>query len=626
MRSIFGNLKVWAGLLVVAGAMSTEGAVPTVSVSELNKSGTAEGSVVLTLKTDGEEPSSLLFDLKYDGTTLTVTPPTSVLVPSDVSSGTASAFSDDFIVDAASVGGGTLAPGMNSGTLRVVISSSKKDAVLKDGTTLRVPVRMTNAAQTISSGFPVTVASASSELNGGSFGSVVVGPSARFNGVASGGTVNLATQSSVGLDVETLKGASVTVSEVKYFSNGNELASVSGGPTSKAWMPTGSGMWMVYARVRFSDGSTVETNPVDFTVSGATNAVVTGLYTGAVMDSGSLRTTQSTGAVRISTSGVSPHGSYSLRLTLEGRSYSAAGRFGANSTASADIRAVVGGSQRTLRVRLEQGMVGSDDWVSGMVTDGTIASSGSVSGGILLSKFVADRVVWAKGTKEYNAANNGQPGRYHSVLTAQNLGTESVYGTTVMNVSAMGIASGQLTMFDGTRAVCSGYLSKKGVLQPYASVGRGTGFLAGSLDFSDQGLPGWMGGDVTWRRNALSLVDLGVEGGTFTSRGGSEPVFAVKSGSGNVLVKVSGGGLASFELLGTYSSNTVVFPPTPSGNPNQLRASLNSKQGTFSGAFKPVGDSLSLTFAGLVLQGRSRGDATFVRAGTLGLVRVTPVP
>lgn len=625
MRSI-ANFRFLAWLVAVASAFSTAVAVPTVSVSELNRAGSAEGSVILTLKTDGDEPSSLLLDLKYDGTKLTVTPPTSVLVPAQVTAGSIAVIGDDFSVHAAAVGGGTLAPGINSGTLRLLISSSKKSALLKNGTTLRVPVRMTNPGQTIPSGFPVTVASASSELNGGSLGSVVVGPSARFNGVASGGTVNMATQSSVGLNVETLKGSAVTVSEVQYFSNGNQIASVSGGQTLKSWMPTGSGSWTVFARVKFSDGKVVETNPVDFTVTGVPNTVVTGLYTGAVTDGGSLKSAQGTGAIRISTIGVRPFGSYSLRLTLGGNSYSAAGRFDANSTASASIRAVIAGRQRTLTVRLEQGMVGSDDWVSGLVTDGTIAAGGTLGGGSLRSNFVADRVVWAKGTKEYNAANNGRPGRYHSVFVPQNPSVESVYGTSVMNVSSMGIASGQFTMFDGTRTVYSGYLSKRGVLQPYASVARGAGYLVGNLDFSDENTPGLMGGSLSWRRSASSLMDLQVDGGTFASGGSTKPVFAVKAGSGNALVRVTGGGLTPFEVLGTYSGNTLVFPSTPSGNPNLLRASLNASSGAFSGSFRPVGDNSSLSFTGLVLQGRSRGDAIFLRSGTLGLVRITPAP
>lgn len=613
MRSIDKNWRIAAlCVLAVLGSVWGAEAATTVTVSELEKSGVSDGSVQVTLKKGSPadpEPSSLLFDLKYAGNSLIVTPPSSVQVPSAVVSGTNAALGDDFSVDAASIGTA------NSGTLRVVISSKKKDAVLKDGTTFRVPVRMKTPGASIASGFPVSIGTLSSDGS-----RVGVGPSARVSGITSGGTIDASTNPPT-LNVDTLASPGVRVSSVSYRSAGVELAAGAGASLSRPWSPAGSGPWSVYGVVTFSDGSVVQTNPVALTVTGVRNRVGSAIYTGAVLDEGTLQAAQKTGSVVVTTTTAGPYGSYSLKLILEGQTYAAAGRFDAMSVATPSFPAKVGGVSKTLNMRLEQGLIDYADSISGLVTDGTIRSSGAVSGGSLLSRFVADRVVWEQGKRE----STQMAGRYTATLA--DVGTNpKPYGTGALNVSGLGVVTGQLTMYDSTRVTSSGYLSKNGVWQPYASLSNGAGFLVGQLDFSDQNNAGWLGGALKWRRDASKLVRLGVDGGTFAAAG-AKTAFPLKAGQPNILVRISGGGLAApIEQAATYSNKTISFPTTTGSNPYKIKAEIDASSGAFTGSFLPGGDTLTIGYGGVVLQRQLRADATFVRSGTMGAVRITPLP
>jgi hypothetical protein len=183
---------------------------------------------------------------------------------------------------------------------------------------------------------------------------------------------------------------------------------------------------------------------------------------------------------------------------------------------------------------------------------------------------------------------------------------------------------GRFSLFDGTRTVVTGTVSKDGVWQPYAGLYTRTGFLTGTLDFTDKGQGGVLGGELDWRRNGSTLVALDGLGGRFAAAA-KAAVLAVPAGAGNVVIDISGGGLpAPIKQTATLTPTNLLQATAP--NPQRLSFRLDRVGGGFSGSFTAPGDTKATSVTGVVLQGENRAVGYFVRNGTRGFVELTSAP
>lgn len=595
MRSLRSPLC--AGLLL---GLSSTGlfAQSTITVTEMEKTSATEGSLLLKLQTS-DKPTAFETELLYDPKKIDVTAPGSLQVPG--------AEEGAFTVDWFNVA---------DGRLRVVLSSSRL-LPLADGTSFRVPVRAAKGVAKIDGFFPVALSDMELSDTVGKPTTPRMGTSLRIRNLESGAKIN--GKSGVSLGLELVKDASVAVSKVEYLANG-KVIKTSSGVDGVSWTPPGSGTFQLTARVTLANGTKTESRMTPVIVTGLATPPVKGTYSGVVTDRSSEKAARATGSIQVATTTVGATGSYSLRLILNGTSLAASGKFDSESVANLSVVTRAGGVSKTHRIRFQQEATGFADAISGVVTDGTISASGEPSGGSFASAFVADRHVWAAGTNETGPL----AGRYTLALPLANEVSDTPLGFSLLTVSPVGVALGRFSLTDGTRVTLSGTVSKEGVWRPYVSLAARTGFLTGGLDFSDKGQSGLMGGELDWRRSASVLTALEGLGGKYEPNPKSA-VFAVKTGTGNVQIDISSGGLSSSIVqTATLTPTSAVQIPLP--NARRIVVRFDRTAGSFSGSFTAPGDSKTTPIEGVVLQSEKRAIGSFVRNGVRGFVAITALP
>jgi hypothetical protein len=571
----------------------------SVTVSELEKTSATEGSLLLTLNTDEKEATAFETEFVFDPARVEVTAPGSLQVPG--------ATDEDFSVDSFNV---------SDGRLRVVLSSSRLK-YLGDGTTFRVPVRAAKDVASIDAYFPVAVTDMELSNVSAKAAKPKVGTSLRVKRLQNG--ERLSGKSGVSLGLELLKDDSVQVSRIEYLADG-KVVKESSSMGDLTWTPPGSGAFRLSARVTLKDGSKIQSKATSVVVTGLGTTPVRGSYTGIVQDGSSKKAAGATGTVQISTSTSGSAGSYSMRLVLNGMSLSSAGKFNSESVATPSVVSKATGVPKTYRLYFQQEATGFGDAVSGVVTDGTITATGEPSGGSFASNFVANRNVWAAGVNETGA----MAGRYTLALPLRGEVSDAPHGISLLTVSSSGMVVGRFSLSDGTRASVTGTLSKEGAWQPYTGLYARTGFLTGILDFTDKGQAGVLGGDLDWRLSDSSLVALEGLGEKFTPVTRS-PIFSVRTGVGNVVIDISGGGLAAdLSQTATLTPTSLLLVPQP--NAQKLNFRIDRVGGGFSGSFTVPGDAKATQVTGVVLQREARAIGYFVRNGVRGFVSITAAP
>jgi hypothetical protein len=574
-------------LALLSGAFASS----TVTVSELEKSGRDQGSMLVQLQTT-DDPTAFELDFLFDPTQVEVLSPVSLQIPGGAS--------EDYSLDANIVG---------AGTMRVVLSSPRLKPLVS-GTSMRLPVRAASGRDQIQNYLPVLVSNM--ELSDTQAQSLrpKLGTTVRVKGFEKG--VKYDGKAGVSLALDLLKDASTSVSSVEYFANSVKIQNAPG-TDAISWRPPGSGTFELTARVTLADGSVVESRAMPVIVSGLATRPVSASYTGAVMDTSAGKSAAATGLVTFATTSAGSLGSYSMRLLLNGVSLGVAGRFGAESVATAAVSAKLpAAGLKTLRLRFQQEATGIADTIRGVITDGTIDSAGETSGGSFVSDFVASRNVWTKSLKE-----TGQmAGKYTvSLPVVDELGAVTS-GIGLISLSNLGVVTGLFTLGDGIRSSLSGWISVDGMWQPYASLYSNRGFLSGAIDFSDKGRSGWIGGVADWRRSVSELRELDVVGGKFVPPVNTT-VFPVRRAAGNAVVILSGGTLSApisqSVTLSAFNSITVNLP-----NPYRLSLTLDRVGGSFTGSFWPSGARSSVPIAGVLLPQESKGKGLFIPSGSTG--------
>lgn len=586
-------------LVSVFGAFPRGGlAATTVTVSELEKSGPNQGSLLVELSTT-DSPTAFEMDFHFNPARVEVLAPVSLQVPGGSP--------EDFSLDSNLVA---------SGTLRVVLSSSKLKALV-DGTSMRVPVRAARGQAEISDYLPVLVSNMEISDNQAHAHKPKLGTTVRVQGFEKG--VKYDGKGGISLALDLLKDPSTSVTKVEYFANSVKIQS-SKETGAIAWKPPGSGTFELNARVTLADGSVVESRSLPVIVAGLATKPVKASYSGAVVDSSAARSAEATGMVTFETTSSGTYGSYSARLLLNGVSVGAAGKFGAESVGTASVVAnlpVVG--KKTLRLRFQQEATGLADTIRGVVTDGTLSPSGVASGGSFVSDFVANRNVWIKTSRE----TGEMKAKYTVSLPATDNQEALAPGFGVLSLSNLGVVTGLFTLADGTKSAQSGWVSTGGIWQPYASLYSNAGYLSGNVDFSDKGHSGWIGGWLDWRRSRTQLRELDLVGGKYIDPV-KKTVLPVKKGAGNARLTVSGGSLAnSLSQVVTLSSLNLVSVAGP--NPYKLSLSIDRAGGGFTGKIWLPGGHAATPFSGVFLQGGSRGSGLFMPSGSVGTLKAGSV-
>ncbi len=589
----FLTAVMWLGY---AGCLE---AASTLTVSEVERSGTTQGSFLVQLGTT-EEPTALELELVFDPDEVEVSAPGSLQIPG----GDAEAFE-------------VAAHEKSDGRMRVVLSSPKL-LPLKDGTSFRVPVRATRNQTAFTNTLPVMVSDMKLSDARAQGSQARVGTTVRIKGVnrdqvLRGGSRGEKPQ--VVLDVGLIKETALSVASVEYFVNGTRVLQRQNG-AGAVWEPPGSGTFELKARVTLSDDSVVWSGAVPVVITGVNTPPVRASYSGLVRDRGAGKEAVATGAISFATTAVGALGSYSMKLNLNGRSVSASGKMKPGST---DLVSAGG-----VNIYFQQEAVVASDQIRGVVSNGTISSEGVVTGGTFVGVFEARRNVWIKGRVETGTL----AGRYTVALPSESAlatvsGAVAPEGVGTVSLSALGVAQGVFSFWDGSRVTLGGWISKDGVLPVYGSLKKGVGFLAGEMDFSGKGRPGELGGSLNWRSSASDVEELAARGGKFVPAQNGL-ILPVRTGPGNLVLGFSGGGLEEpvSDALTLGSSNAIAFP---SPNVRRLSLKIDKVSGMVAGGYQFAGDRSSSTFLGVVLPVELRSEIEagyFTRVQGVGAGRV----
>ena len=102
-----------------------------------------------------------------------------------------------------------------------------------------------------------------------------------------------------------------------------------------------------------------------------------------------------------------------------------------------------------------------------------------------------------------------------------------------------------------------------------------------------------------------------------------QPLIFAPSGAGTATL---GEGNLATDIVQGISIDIKNKVTTTGADASSFGLKLNSKQGTFSGSFKPAGASKAVKFTGVVFQATNSGAGSFQGDSESGFVRLVPAP
>ncbi len=410
-----------------------------------------------------------------------------------------------------------------------------------------------------------------------------------------------------------------TISKVEYYVGGVKVGEGSGPGFTFLWMPDANGPFEVTAVAYDSNGqqSSSRSFPVIVTHVGTYAGTVLGSYFGLVR--GPQFSFANDGYVTMTSTTT---GSYTLKLLIGGKTWSASGKFDANGNATAKI--VRGKGIKDLTIVLAHSSTPPVDQIHGRVADGTFAD-GKFTGHTFETEFTVDRVVWKLKTREAP-----QHGSYTMLMPAHDdaatqkapLGTS--FGT--VTIGKDGSAKLVGTLADGSPGfTTSSFLSKDGLWPLYASLYANTGVLLGTLAFADLEDISDFDGPLTWFKPANSkaaafkdafLTEVDGLGSRFTKPALNTRLFPLANLGGNSLLHLTQGGLLTdLARLTTLSAANKAVIPLQDADAAALTPVPTT--GLLSGAFLHPQLQKSVKFSGVVFQKQDLA-AGFFPGGPLG--------
>lgn len=327
-------------------------------------------------------------------------------------------------------------------------------------------------------------------------------------------------------------------------------------------------------------------------VAGAYNGLITEEATNRVYTSGFFTAT------------VTELGAFSARMTLGGKRLSFSGKFSIDGRATNTVtRSGTNALTVVLSVDLETGT----DQINGTITDGDWSAI-----------VTADRALYHKTT---NPAP--QAGAFTFIIPgdADRSGVEpggDSYGTASVDASGNARLSG--TLGDGTHFAHKAPISKDGIWPVYVPLYSGGGMVQSWVYF-DPGDNHNFAGTLNWLKPVLPAAKFYSGGLALRKQLDGSRYRRPASSTDRVLsfadgrVQFSGGNLLeAFETPVALSENNKV---TSSGT-NNLKLSISTGSGLFSGSVLPPGTARAVTFKGVLLQKFNAGSGLFFGTNETG--------
>jgi hypothetical protein len=329
-----------------------------------------------------------------------------------------------------------------------------------------------------------------------------------------------------------------------------------------------------------------------------------GSYNGLVLDPKGL-TPGSSGFLTIM---VTTSGSFSAKIMLGGRRFTASGEFDGNGNAVATIPRK---NLAPVTVSLQMDFAAGGDRITGTIGDAAWTS-----------EFSADRAIYSRLNPCPQAAHYTFifPGQFDSALEPGGDG----YGLAF--VDAFGAIHLTASLSDGTKIAQTVPLSKNGQMPFYAAPYGGKDLIVSWITFSNSPTED-LTGEVNWIKPGSSSRKYYPEGFTFkTTVSGSRYVPPMDGGTildfTSCQLSLNGGSLPkSITNLFSLGANDRITTISS----NSLRLTFTPSSGLLKGAVMNSVTGKPIIFNGVVVQKQNTGSGYFLNASESGRVWVGPV-
>jgi hypothetical protein len=323
------------------------------------------------------------------------------------------------------------------------------------------------------------------------------------------------------------------------------------------------------------------------------------------------------------TNGVSPQSAGCLTFALgASRAYSGRLQLGETKHALSGQFDGSGKAQKTIARR--QGLSPLTAVLELDLLSGAARVGGTVSDGHWAAAVVGDRGCFDGRTKVAP-----QCGHYTMVLPGACGSTNQPAGDgyATITVTPVGLVSARVSLADGTVISPSAPVSRLGQWPFFASLYAGQGVLYGWLTFTNASD---LGGSVAWIKPALKSsyypagfsVAASAIGARYSPPGQGTNVLGLVL-STNLTLTLAGGGLEPdlTNRLALSAGDRVTLLAGP-----RLNLAFTPSTGAFNGNVVNPATPRTVSFGGVVLQGRNAGSGFFLAAGQSCLVRLEPAP
>jgi hypothetical protein len=305
-------------------------------------------------------------------------------------------------------------------------------------------------------------------------------------------------------------------------------------------------------------------------------------------------------------------GTFSAKIGLAGRNYSASGRFDGFGSANVKISR---GALRALNLQLSLDV--SQNQVTGTLSDGNWIA------GLAANRSMATST--ANGTK----SAPGFAGTYTLDIPGAGMTTLSPVGDGfgTIKVDNSGNVSWAVSLADGTKVTQKSALTQNGVCPLYLPLYSGGGSVLGWMQFGTNGFDGM----AVWIKQAGGSAKYYYPGGFTNQMDISGAVYQKPLAGHRALDWANGQGMA---LLNGGSLSTATATPitidsnnrlTSSSDPS-LKLSVSSSSGLVTGSFLSPTTGKKVSFQGAVFQNRKLARGYFLDSSQSGQVSLEAAP
>jgi len=319
--------------------------------------------------------------------------------------------------------------------------------------------------------------------------------------------------------------------------------------------------------------------------------LVKGTFSGLFSDQSNGVATANSGYFTASTT---PAGTFSTKIVMNGKTYSASGKF--NSEGKATVKYARGGF-KALTAILQLDSTGSE--ITGTITDGSWTA-----------QLMAERLVF---TKKGNTAGSFSGAYTLRIPALDGFGPAGDGFGTVTVDSGGGIKfSGSLA--DGSKVAQKTSLSEQGIWPLYSSLYKGAGSLIGWLQVTNAG---GIGGEVIWLKSGAFTNDVQATGERYQKPSGHGKVLDLSA----CQLILNGDGVSIADNNLTLGDNNKL-----SDAASKLQLNLIPSSGLLKGHILNPDSGKLIQFQGAVFQDSKIGFGYFLNSNQSGQVLLQAAP